>query len=70
MNRAWPMSVSVEQVALVIQQMDVEERRRLIALVPDLRNALIGCDCCFLGSCGNVATDTIFQTLGAALKSV
>jgi hypothetical protein len=35
------MPVSVEQVAMVIQQMDIEERRRLIALVPDLRDVLI-----------------------------
>jgi hypothetical protein len=41
MSRAvWPMPVSVEQIAVAVRQMDVEERRRLIGLVPDLREAL------------------------------
>lgn len=41
MSRAvWPMPVSVEQIAVAVRQMDAEERRRLIDLVPDLREAL------------------------------
>jgi hypothetical protein len=34
------MPVSVEQIAVAVRQMDVEERRRLIDLVPELREAL------------------------------
>jgi len=38
MSRAvWPMPVSVEQIAVVVQRMSPEERRRLLELVPELR---------------------------------
>jgi len=40
MSRAvWPMPVSVEQIAVVVQRMSPEERRRLVELVPELRQA-------------------------------
>lgn len=40
MSRAvWPMPVSVEQIAVVVQRMSPEERRRLVELVPELREA-------------------------------
>jgi hypothetical protein len=42
MSRAvWPMPVSVEQIAVVVQRMSPEERRRLVELVPELRQATI-----------------------------
>jgi len=38
MSRAvWPMPVSVEQIAVVVQRMSPEERRRLLELAPELR---------------------------------
>jgi hypothetical protein len=41
MSRAvWPMPVSVEQIAVVVRQMSPEERRRLVELVPELREVL------------------------------
>lgn len=40
MSRAvWPMPVSVEQIAVVVQRMSPEERRRLVELAPELRQA-------------------------------
>ena len=36
----WPMPVSVEQIAVVLRRMSPEERRRLVTLVPELREAL------------------------------
>ena len=42
MSRAvWPMPASVEQIAVVVQRMSPEERRRLVELVPELRQATI-----------------------------
>lgn len=36
----WPMPVSVEQIAFVVRRMSLEERRRLVELAPELREAL------------------------------
>ena len=42
MSRAvWPMPVSVEQIAVVVQRMSPEERRRLVELAPELREMLV-----------------------------
>ena len=41
MSRAvWPMPVSVEQIAVVVRRMSLEERRRLVELAPELREVL------------------------------
>jgi hypothetical protein len=36
----WPMPVSIEQIAVVLRRMSPEEQRRLVELVPELRDTL------------------------------